>query len=173
MPAFPVTVKRVHVHNPDAAIGVRIAVLARVRSGVILKEMLNYHAQLDRAFHALADPTRRLMLEQLSRGPASVSTLAEPFAMSLPAVLQHLQILEASGLVRSEKAGRVRTCRLEPTALRTAESWIAARRTSWESRLDRLGNYLAAQDMQPSKRTQEAQPSKRMQAVQSPNRRKR
>lgn len=114
--------------------------------------MLNQCAQLDRAFHALADPARRLMLEQLSRGPASVSTLAQPLAMSLPAVLQHLQILEASGLVRSEKVGRVRTCRIEPTALRTAEAWIAARRTSWERRLDRLGDYLAAQDVQSPKR---------------------
>jgi DNA-binding transcriptional ArsR family regulator len=127
--------------------------LANTLPRVILKQMLNQHVLLDRAFHALADPARRLMLERLSRGPASVSTLAEPLAMSLPAVLQHLQILEASGLVRSEKAGRVRTCRIEPTALRTAEAWIAARRTGWERRLDRLGDYLAAQDVQTKKRS--------------------
>jgi DNA-binding transcriptional ArsR family regulator len=105
--------------------------------------MLNQLAPLDRMFHALADPTRRDMVERLSRGPASVSELARPLAMSLPAVVQHLQVLQASGLVRSEKIGRVRTCRLEPKALRTAEHWISARRTQWERRLDRLGDYLA------------------------------
>ncbi len=82
------------------------------------------------------------MVERLTRGPASVSELAKPLAMSLPAVVQHLQVLEASGLVRSEKVGRVRTCRIEPAALRTAERWIADRRTTWERRLDRLGAFL-------------------------------
>ena len=101
-------------------------------------------------FQALADPTRRGMIARLSRGPASVSELAEPLDMSLPAVVQHLQVLEASGLVRSEKTGRVRTCRIEPAALRTAEQWIAARRTSWERRLDRLGEYLAAHPEEPN-----------------------
>ena len=86
------------------------------------------------------------MLERLCRGPASVTELARPLDMSLSAVVQHLQVLEASGLVRSEKAGRVRTCRIEPAALRTAEDWIAGRRASWERRLDRLGDYLAEQD---------------------------
>src|SRR3954451_5213393 len=93
---------------------------------------------LDRVFHALADPSRRVMIERLVRGPASVSELAQPLAMSLPAVVQHLQVLEASGLVRSEKAGRVRTCRIETAALRAAEQWITERRTSWERRFDRL-----------------------------------
>jgi DNA-binding transcriptional ArsR family regulator len=106
--------------------------------------MLNQSASLDLVFQALADPSRRAMVERLSRGPASVSELARPLAMSLPAVVQHLQVLEASGLVRSEKVGRVRTCRIEPAALRTAEHWISERRTSWEERLDRLGAYLAA-----------------------------
>lgn len=106
--------------------------------------MLNQSAALDLTFQALADPTRRIMVERLARGPASVSELAKPLAMSLPAVLQHLQVLEANGLVRSEKVGRVRTCRIEPKALRTAEQWIAARRTMWERRFDRLGDYLAA-----------------------------
>lgn len=96
-------------------------------------------------FHALADPSRRLMLERLSRGPASVSELARPLTMSLPAVVQHLQVLETSGLVRSQKVGRVRTCRLEPDALRAAERWITERRTGWERRLDRLGEHLAEQ----------------------------
>ena len=99
--------------------------------------------QLDQVFHALADPTRRGMVERLVRGPATVSELSRPLDMSLPAVLQHLQVLEASGLVRSEKAGRVRTCRIEPDALRAAEAWVTGQRTAWETRLDRLGDYLA------------------------------
>ena len=107
--------------------------------------MPNQSAALDLVFQALADPTRRDMVERLTRGPASVSELAKPFPMSLPAVVQHLQVLEASGLVRSEKSGRVRTCRIEPTVLRTAEHWITERRTSWERRLDRLGDILAGQ----------------------------
>ena len=106
--------------------------------------MLNQRDSLDLVFQALADPSRRAMVERLSRGPASVSELARPLVMSLPAVVQHLHVLEASGLVRSEKVGRVRTCRIEPTALRMAEQWITERRTGWERRLDRLGEYLAA-----------------------------
>jgi DNA-binding transcriptional ArsR family regulator len=105
--------------------------------------MLNQPAALDRVFQALADPSRRLMVERLSQGPASVSELARPFSMSLAAVVQHVQVLEASGLVRSKKTGRVRTCSIEPTVLRSAEHWITERRTSWERRLDRLGDYLA------------------------------
>jgi DNA-binding transcriptional ArsR family regulator len=98
---------------------------------------------VDRVFHTLADPTRRVMVERLSRGPASVSELARPLPMSLPAVVQHLHVLEQSGLVRSRKVGRVRMCRMEPAALRPVERWIDARRSSWERRLDRLGDYLA------------------------------
>jgi DNA-binding transcriptional ArsR family regulator len=97
-------------------------------------------------YAALADGSRRSMVERLSRGPASVTELAAPLAMSLPAVLQHLQVLEASGLVRSEKAGRVRTCRIQPAALQAAEQWIADRRTTWTRRLDRLGEFLADTD---------------------------
>jgi DNA-binding transcriptional ArsR family regulator len=96
-------------------------------------------------FQALADPTRRNLVERLIRGPATVSDLAQPLAMSLPAVMQHLAVLEASRLVRSEKAGRVRTCRIDPAALRLAEDWIAAQRTAWEQRLDQLGDFLAGQ----------------------------
>jgi DNA-binding transcriptional ArsR family regulator len=114
--------------------------------------VLNQSPPLDQVFHALADPTRRVMVERLSRGPASVSALAKPLTISLPAVLQHLQVLEASGVVRSEKVGRVRTCRIEPAALRTVEHWVAGRRASWERRLDRLGDYLAEQDGQGRKR---------------------
>lgn len=99
---------------------------------------------LDQAFNALADPTRRALVEQLASRPRSVSELAEPFEMSLPGVLQHLQVLEASGLIVSEKAGRVRTCRLQPEALDEVERWIAERRTRWERRLDRLEHYLDA-----------------------------
>jgi len=110
---------------------------------MILKYMLNYQADLNLAFQALADPTRRMMLDRLTRGPASVSELAKPLAMSLPAVVQHLQVLEASGLVTSAKVGRVRTCQVEPKALRATEQWIADRRTMWERNLDRLGAYLA------------------------------
>jgi DNA-binding transcriptional ArsR family regulator len=106
--------------------------------------MLN-QPQLDGLFQALQDPTRRAIVERLSLGPASVSQLAEPLPMTLPAVMQHLQVLEDSGLVRSEKAGRVRTCRIEPAALQMAEQWINERRTTWERRLDRLGDYLAEQ----------------------------
>lgn len=107
--------------------------------------MLKQEPTLDRVFQALADPTRRGMMERLSRGPASVSELAQPLTMSLSAVVQHLEVLEKSGLVRSRKLGRVRTCRIEPVALRTAEQWIARRRSAWERRLDRLGAYLAQQ----------------------------
>jgi DNA-binding transcriptional ArsR family regulator len=104
--------------------------------------MLNY-PQLDLVFQALADPTRRDMVERLGRGPASVSELAAPLDMSLPAVMQHLQVLEASGLVSSEKTGRVRMCRIEPKVMESAESWFTKRRAIWERRLDRLGEFLA------------------------------
>jgi DNA-binding transcriptional ArsR family regulator len=104
--------------------------------------MLNQSTELDRLFHALADPARRAMLERLSRGPAPVSELARPLPMSLPSAMQHLGVLEAAGLVRSEKVGRVRTCAIEPKALGQAEQWINARRIEWEHRLDRLGEYL-------------------------------
>ena len=104
--------------------------------------MLNESTRLDLAFQALADPSRRGMLAQLSRGPASVSELARPLPISLPAVLQHLQLLEASGLVRSKKTGRVRTVTMEPQALGAAEGWIAQQRALWEGRLDRLEEVL-------------------------------
>ena len=105
--------------------------------------MLNQEATLDRVFHALADPSRRAMVDRLTRGPASVSELAEPFDMTLAAVVQHLRVLEDSGVVRSEKVGRVRTCRIEPAALTSAEQWITKRKALWERRLDRLAEVLA------------------------------
>jgi len=106
-------------------------------------------ADLDRVFQALADPGRRLMVERLSRGPASVSELGKPLAMSLAAVVQHVQVLEASGLVRSQKVGRTRTCSINPAPLRSAENWIAERRSLWERRLDRLGDLLTDADESP------------------------
>jgi DNA-binding transcriptional ArsR family regulator len=109
---------------------------------MILRHMLNQSTDLDRLFHALAAPARRAMVERLSRGPAPVSELARPLPMSLPAAMQHLGVLEAAGLVRSEKIGRVRTCAIEPRALSQAETWINARRIEWEHRLDHLGEYL-------------------------------
>jgi DNA-binding transcriptional ArsR family regulator len=104
--------------------------------------MLNKVAALDQTFQALADSTRRAILAELTRGPSSVSKLARPLAMSLPAVMQHLAVLEESGLIRSEKIGRVRTCRIEPKALSMAEQWIIQRRLEWERHFDRLGEYL-------------------------------
>ena len=111
--------------------------------------MLQHQTPLDLAFQALADPTRRAMVERLSRGPASVSELAEPLPMSMSAVVQHLRILEASGLVASEKVGRVRTCRVESLALGAAERWINDRRLSVEAGLDRLGAFL--EETEPAK----------------------
>jgi DNA-binding transcriptional ArsR family regulator len=112
--------------------------------------MLNQTADLDRVFQALADPGRRVMVERLSLGPASVSELARPMAMSLAAVVQHVQVLEACGLVRSQKVGRTRTCTINPGVLGSAEQWITDRRTSWERRLDRLGDYLAETAGEPA-----------------------
>jgi DNA-binding transcriptional ArsR family regulator len=110
--------------------------------------MLNYVDPIDPVFHALGDPTRRRILERLSHGPASVSELASPLPISLPAVVQHLGVLQDSGLVESEKVGRVRTCRLRAATMTRAESWIAERREEWERRLDRLGEYLAEENEQ-------------------------
>jgi DNA-binding transcriptional ArsR family regulator len=112
--------------------------------------MLDQRAPLDRLFQALADPTRLVMVERLSRGPASVSQLAQPLDMSLSAVMQHLEVLESSGLVRTEKVGRVRTCQIVPGALGAAEQWINDRRTTWERRFDRLGEFLAEQPDAPT-----------------------
>jgi len=105
--------------------------------------MLNYQpAPLDLAFQALGDPTRRALVERLAAGPATVSELAKPLPMSLPAVMLHLKVLEESGLIKSEKQGRVRTCRIEPQMLSQAERWITERRQMWERNLDRLGAFL-------------------------------
>lgn len=119
---------------------------------MILKHVLNYQTPLDLVFHALTDPARRAMVERLSRSPASVSELARPLAMSLPAVMQHLDVLEASGLVRSEKIGRVRTCRVDDASLKLAGDWIEKRRAVWEQRFDRLADYLAEEKPKPKRR---------------------
>jgi DNA-binding transcriptional ArsR family regulator len=108
--------------------------------------MLKQRPELDVVFHALSDPSRRSIVERLSRGSATVTDLAAPLPMSMPAVLQHLQVLEQSGLVRSRKVGRVRTCSIEVEALQPVERWIEERRTAWERRLDRLGAYLGEGD---------------------------
>jgi DNA-binding transcriptional ArsR family regulator len=109
---------------------------------LIVKYMLNYQVSLDLAFQALADPARRAIVERLAQGPASVSDLARPLPMSLPAVMLHLKVLEEAGLIKSEKQGRVRTCRIEAQNLSQAERWIGERRQMWERNLDRLGEFL-------------------------------
>ena len=108
--------------------------------------MLTQRVRVDRVFHALGDPTRRAMIEKLSEGPVSVSKLAQPLDITLAAVVQHVQVLERSGLVRTEKVGRVRTCSVEPKGLTVVERWIADRRSLWEARFDRLGKLLAEPD---------------------------
>jgi len=106
------------------------------------RKMTEKKANIDRVFQALGDATRRAMLERLSPGPMSVSRLAEPFNMSLAAVVQHLQVLEEAGLVKTEKVGRVRSCRVEASGLQAAESWLRARRPEWDQKLDRLVEVL-------------------------------
>jgi DNA-binding transcriptional ArsR family regulator len=101
---------------------------------------------IDRVFHALGDATRRAIVLKLSQGPISVSKLAAPLEITLAAVVQHLQVLEASGLVKTEKLGRVRTCSIEPGGLSVAEQWISNLRSEWETRLDRLGDLLAEEE---------------------------
>ena len=107
--------------------------------------MANYNsARLDHVFVALGDPTRRAIVRRLGSGSASVTELAAPFAMALPSLMKHLGVLERSGLIRSRKQGRIRTCELEPAALKTAEAWIVEQRALWESRSDRLVAYVEA-----------------------------
>ena len=109
----------------------------------IVRRMTNQSASLDRVFHALSDPTRRAIVSRLSRGAASVSELAKPFAMAMPTLLQHIHVLEGSRLIRTEKVGRVRCCAMEPAALGPAETWIAQQRALWQGRLDRMEAYVA------------------------------
>jgi len=111
-----------------------------------LAQMPRKKPSIDRVFHALGDPMRRAIVEKLSHGPISVSRLAAPLDITLAAVVQHLQVLEESGLVETEKIGRVRTCRIESTGLSAAEQWIRDRRSMWERSFDRLGDLLAEPD---------------------------
>ncbi len=105
--------------------------------------MSERQVNIDRVFHALGDPTRRAIVDQLSAGPRSVSRLADPLGITLTAVAQHLQVLEESGLVQTEKVGRVRTCRIDPAGFSSLERWIRDHRSMWDQRLDRLGELLA------------------------------
>src|SRR5437660_2586828 len=120
---------------------------------------------IDVVFHALSDANRRAMIDRLLDGPASVSELAAPLAISLPAVVQHLHVLEAGGVVRSHKVGRVRTCEIELLALSTAERWISERRATWEARLDRLGEFLAGgtDESEPSTQSKKTRSKERSQ----------
>ena len=111
-----------------------------------VRRLSNKKINIDRVFHALGDPTRRAIVEQLSQRPLSVSMLAKPLAITLAAVVQHLEILEKSGLVHTEKVGRVRTCQIQSDGLSVAEHWISDRRALWERRFDRLGELLAEPD---------------------------
>jgi DNA-binding transcriptional ArsR family regulator len=113
--------------------------------------MPNKQSQLDQVFRALADPTRRAVLERLSRGPASVTELAGRFEMALPSFVQHLKMLEQSGLIRSQKTGRVRTCKIAPRQMKSAERWLAEQREFWERRLDQLDDYVKELKMKETK----------------------
>ena len=122
----------------------------------MVKRIVNFVSiqenRIGHVFQALSDPTRRSIIDRLIAGPATVNDLARPLEMSLPAVMRHLSVLEGCGLIASEKVGRVRTCHIEPAALRSAEAWLAERRTDWEIRLDRLGDYLAEPPVPPVER---------------------
>ena len=127
-------------------IGRGVPALSQSATLEVADQMDKKKPRIDRVFRALGDPTRRAIMEKLSVGPISVSQLAEPLDITLAAVVQHLQVLEDSGLVQTEKVGRVRTCSIEPAGLSAAEEWIKDRRSTWERRLDRLGDLLAEPD---------------------------
>jgi DNA-binding transcriptional ArsR family regulator len=118
------------------------------------------HTLIDQVFHALSEPTRRAMVERLGQGPLSVSDLAKPFDVTLAAVMQHLQVLEQSGLVRTEKVGRVRTCRIDPAGFGLAEQWFEERRASWQRRFDRLSALLDDEDEPAASQRLQAPPKK-------------
>jgi DNA-binding transcriptional ArsR family regulator len=114
--------------------------------------MDQYRDGLNGIFQALGDPTRRAVLGRLGAGPASVSELARPFDMALPSFMKHIRLLEGSGLIRTAKQGRVRTCEIDRTQLAAAEDWLANQRAIWEGRADRLAQYVAAlQEKEKSK----------------------
>jgi DNA-binding transcriptional ArsR family regulator len=116
--------------------------------------MTDHKPDVNRILQALGDPTRRAMVEKLSAGPVSVSQLAEPFNMTLAGVVQHLQILEESGIVRTEKIGRVRTCRVDPRGLDAMQRWIEAQRSQWEKRFSHLGDLLSEVEDHPQHETE-------------------
>jgi DNA-binding transcriptional ArsR family regulator len=133
--------------SPKNHLGTFLSDLDALRRTMIVRQMPNqsqaFQTQaLDRVFHALSDPTRRAIMTRLGQGPASVSELAKPFAMAMPSLLQHLQVLEDSRLIRTAKVGRVRTCEMQPIALDAAGGWIAQQRAVWEGRLDRMEAYV-------------------------------
>ena len=117
----------------------------------MVRHMVNQQAALDTVFHALADPTRRAVVSRLLKGSAPVTRLAEPFRMGLPAFLKHLTVLETSGLIRSEKQGRVRTCHINAEQLAAAEGWLAEQRAVWQGRTDRLAAFVESQSPQEKK----------------------
>lgn len=125
--------------------GERKIQLANWNTVCIVLHMEHYQTALDAAFHALADPTRRAVIGRLTRGPAAVKELAEPFAMGLPSFMKHLRVLEKDGLISSEKVGRVRTCRVNTERLAAAESWLTEQRELWQGRTDRLADYVENQ----------------------------
>jgi DNA-binding transcriptional ArsR family regulator len=126
----------------------------------MLNQQLSDRPAVDVVFHALSDANRRAMIDRLLDGPASVSELARPLSISLPGVVQHLHVLEDSGMVRSNKVGRVRRCEIEPQALGIAERWISERRALWEARLDRLGEFLAERSDEPETRAARRRPAR-------------
>ena len=112
---------------------------------LIVRHMVNQQAALDSLFHALADPTRRAVVSRLLKGAAPVKRLSEPFEMGLPAFLKHLSVLELSGLIRTEKHGRIRTCRIDAERLAAAEGWLSQQRAIWQGRADRLADFVESQ----------------------------
>jgi len=139
-----------HRHTDSYPIGKLL--LTNARRASIVSCMANHSPHLDNVFSALADPTRRAIIARLSQGEASVGELAQPFDMALPSLMKHIRVLEAGGLIESEKHGRVRTCRLMPGAMKGAENWLAEQRAMWEARLDRLESYLATLEKKPPRR---------------------
>lgn len=140
------------VHRHTDSYPIRKLLLTDARRASIVSFMANYSPHLDNVFGALADPTRRAIIARLSQGEASVGELAQPFDMALPSLMKHIRVLETGGLVESEKHGRVRTCRLMPSAMKGAENWLAEHHAIWEARLDRLESYVATLEKRPPRR---------------------
>lgn len=131
---------------------IRKLLLTDARLASIVSYMANHSPHLDNVFSALADPTRRAIIARLSQGEASVGELAQPFDMALPSLMKHIRVLETGGLVKSEKHGRIRTCRLMPGSMKRAEKWLVEQLAIWEARLDRLKSYVATLEKKPPKR---------------------